>query len=95
MEQQKLAAEAKAMETDTELKRFQIEKEQLAAEEDRIQKETARKEAANYQALQEKERASNEASIAAAQAKADANERELQISNDISLAQSRIAFDKL
>ena len=55
-EQQKLAAEAKAMETDTELKRFQMEKEQLAAQEDANQKLAAAQEAANMKALQEKEK---------------------------------------
>lgn len=94
-EQQKLAAEAKAMETDTELKRFQMEKEQLAAQEDANQKLAAAQEAANMKALQEKERAANEASVAAAQAKADAAERELQIANDIELQKSNVAFAKM
>lgn len=94
-EQQKLAAEAKAMETDTELKRFQMEKEQLAAQEDANQKLAAAQEAANMKALQEKERAANEASVAAARAKADAAERELQIANDIELQKSNVAFAKM
>ena len=94
-EQQKLAAEAKAMETDTELKRFQMEKEQLAAQEDANQKLAAQQEASNMKALQEKERAANEASVAAAQAKADAAERELRIANDIELQKSNVAFAKM
>ncbi len=94
-EQQKIAAEAKAMETDTELKRFQMEKEQLAAQEDSNQKAVAAQEAANMSALQNKERAANEASVAAAQAKADAAERELQIANDIELQKSNVAFAKM
>ena len=94
-EQQKLAAEAKAMEVDTELKRKEAEVKDLALEEDRIQKQKAAQEAANMQALQEKERAANEASVAAAQAKADAAERELQIANDIELQKSNVAFAKM
>lgn len=94
-EQQKIAAEAKAMETDTELKRFQMEKEQLAQQEDANQKLAAQQEASNMKALQEKERAANEASVAAAQAKADAAERELQIANDIELQKSNVAFAKM
>lgn len=89
------AANVKAAETEAEAKRFQLEKEQVALEEDRVQKEKAAKDAANLQSLQEKERAANEASVAAAQAKADAAERELQIANDIELQKSNVAFAKL
>lgn len=83
------------METDTELKRFSAEKEALAIEEDRIQKEKAAQDTANLAALQEKERAANAASLVAAQAKSDAAERELQIANDIELQKSNVAFAKM
>lgn len=89
------AANAKSADTESELKRFQLEKEQLALQEDSNQKQAAAQEAANMQALQEKERASNEASIAAAQDKADAAERELAIANDIELQKSNVAFAKM
>jgi len=94
-ENQRLAYEAAAMETDTELKRFQLEREKLAKDEqDRINKK-AEEDAANLKVLQDKERIANEASVASAQAKADAEERELQIANDIELQKSNVAFAKL
>lgn len=94
-EQQKLAAEAYALETDTELKRKKAETEDLALEEDRLQRQRALDEEANMRALQEKERAANEASLAAASSKAAAAERELQIANDVELQKSNVAFAKL
>lgn len=94
-EQQKLAAEAYALETDTELKRNKAATEELAKEEDRIQRQKALDEETNMRALQEKERAANEASIAAASTKAAAAERELQIANDVELQKSNVAFAKL
>ena len=95
LEQQKLAAEAAAMETDTELKRFQAEKTALADEENRIQQQKANDDANNLASLQEKERNANEASIAAAKSKADAAERDLSIANDVELQKSNVAFAKL
>lgn len=83
------------METDTELKRFQLEKEKLAAEEDARVKAKAANDAANLQVLQTKEREANQAAIAAAQAKADSAERDLQIANDVELQKSNVAFAKL
>ena len=94
-ENQRLAAEAYAMETDTELKRFELEKSKLAAEEDARIKAKAANDAANLQVLQQKEREANEAAVAAAKAKADAQEREMQIANDIELQKSNVAFAKL
>ena len=95
LEQQKLAAEAAATETDTELKRFQAEKTALADEENRIQQQKANDDANNLASLQEKERNANEASIAAAKSKADAAERDLSIANDVELQKSNVAFAKL
>lgn len=95
LEETKLAAEANAMEVDTELKRKQLEDIDLAKEEDRIQKQKAADDANNLMALQEKERARNEASIAMAEAKSDAAERELAIANDVELQKSNVAFAKL
>jgi hypothetical protein len=47
------------------------------------------------QALQDKERAANEASIAAAQAKAESAEREMMIAYDIELQKANVAFAKM
>lgn len=94
-ETQKLSAEAYAMETDTELKRFELEKNKLATEEESRIKAKAANDAANLQVLQQKERAANEAAIAAAQAKAESAERDLQIANDVELQKSNVAFAKL
>jgi hypothetical protein len=91
----KAAIDVKTAETDAELKRQEAEKNALAVEEDRIQKEKAAEDAANLSALQEKERAANEASLAAAAATAAAAERELQIANDVELQKSNVAFAKL
>lgn len=95
LDNQKATEEIRALETDTELKRKEAETKALAEEEDRIQREKATADAANLSALQEKERYANEASVAAAQAKADAAERELQIANDIELQKSNVAFAKM
>lgn len=95
LETNKLAVETNAMEVDTELKRKQLEDIELAKEEDRIQKQKAADDANNLAALQEKERARNEASIAMAEAKSEAAERELAIANDVELQKSNVAFAKL
>lgn len=95
LQNNKLAVEANAMEVDTELKRKQLEDIELAKEEDRIQKQKAADDANNLSALQEKERARNEASIAMAEAKSEAAERELAIANDVELQKSNVAFAKL
>lgn len=95
LEETKLAAEANAMEVDTELKRKQLEDIELAKEEDRIQKQKAQEDANNLMALQAKEREQNSAAVAALQAKNDAAERELAIANDVELQKSNVAFAKL